>query len=190
MNYGILGAILIIGGVVYYMNIQPPDSNPQAYPRGGYPDIDPANQGGLFYSKKWDDYFYNASNKVSVPFALLKAHAIAESSLNDKAYHYDNGSSGASFGLMQLEFKPGSDKWSKYGYPASSLDDGSPLYDPGLNTFLGASLIQDNLIATGNLRDAINMYNTGVREGVRAAPGGYVDKVLKYYSTIVGQKVG
>lgn len=192
MNNYALGGVLLIAGVgVYLVTDNVPDSNPDSFLTGGYPDIDPSKQGGFFYSKKYDDAFVSASGNTSVPFALLKAHAIRESSLNETAYHFDNETSGASFGLMQLEFKNGKNTWVKYGYSDGDLgSDGAMLYDVGINTYLGAKLIHDNLVSCGNLRDAINMYNTGVRESVRVAPKNYVDDVIKYYSKIVGQKVG
>jgi len=153
-----------------------------------YPDIDPANQGGG-YSVVYDDSFVSASQKTGVPFALIKAHAIRESSLDGGAYHYDNPKSGASYGLMQVEWVKGTNRLAQFGYPDDKLTDGSLLYDFDTNAFLGASIIKQNLDRFGNLRDAINAYNTGATEAKHQAPANYVDDVVKYYSALVNRAV-
>lgn len=156
----------------------------------GLPDIDSASQKGTF-KKDYDASIEKASGSTGVPFALIKAHAIRESSLDPIAYHYDNKSSGASYGLLQTEWRSGDDRFAKYGYPDSVLgSDGSGLYDPDVSSFIGACIIRDNLNwLSGNLRDAVNAYNTGTREAQRPAPGNYVDNVLSYYSQILGVSV-
>lgn len=157
------------------------------------PDVLPENQGGS-YKRDFDVYFESAANEFGVPFALMKAHAIKESSLNPKAFRDENPSKRtdrigwASRGLMQLLFWPKSTRFEKYGFPASS--DPDDLYTPYTNIRIAAQLIRDNLNACGgNLRDAINMYNTGKKEAQYAAPGQYVDKVVGYYETMIKQKV-
>lgn len=159
----------------------------------GLRDIDPANQKGG-YKKTHDPSFLRASQKTGVPFALLKAHAIAESSLNPNAFADESGGrvdrkGWASRGLMQILWWPGSNRWQKYGYPDSVLGaDGSAMFEPDLNTEIAARLISDNLKAVGNnLRDAVNMYNTGKTESQFQAPNGYVDKVIGYYRKILGE---
>lgn len=155
------------------------------------PDIDSAHQLGAF-KKDFDSSFEKASGATSVPFALIKAHAIRESSLVPGAYHYDNASAGASYGLMQVEWKPGSNRLAQFGsqYSADSIRDGSILYDPDTSAFLGASIIAQNLRHfKGNLRDSINAYNTGVAESIRQAPANYVDDVLNYYQAIIGASI-
>lgn len=154
-------------------------------------DVSPENQGGTF-KKTYDQSFKRASDKTGVPFALIKAHAIAESSLKADAYRDESGGRAdrkgwASRGLMQILWWPKSERWKKYGYPDSMLGvDGGVMFDPDVNTFLAASLIKDNLKATdNNVRDAINMYNTGKTEAQFKAPFNYVDKVLGYYNTLV-----
>lgn len=152
----------------------------------GLADIAPPDQGGG-YDQSYDYSFIQARDKWGIPFALLKAHAIAESSLDHTAYRQEpNGR--ASYGLMQILWWSGSDRFKKYGASADYIGDASILYDPDKNVDIAAQLIKDNFSACkGNLRDTINMYNTGVKESVRAAPGGYVDKVLKYYGKIIGR---
>lgn len=159
----------------------------------GLKDVSPENQGGT-YKKDYDQAFLAASKKRGVPFALLKAHAIAESSLNPKAFRDENPSGRtdrkgwASRGLMQILWWPGSERWKKYGHPDSDLgSDGDMMFDPYLNTDIAAALIKDNLKAVdGSLRDAINMYNTGKTEAQYRAPENYVDKVLGYYNKLIG----
>lgn len=152
-------------------------------------DVLPENQGGN-YKTDFDLYFEKSADQYGVPFALLKAHAIAESSLNPKAF-MDESKTGsnrqgwASRGLMQLLFWPKSTRFEKYGFSSTrSVDD---FFDPETNIDVAAQLIRDNLRSCkGNIRDAINMYNTGAKESVRIAPNGYVDKVLGYYNKLIG----
>lgn len=170
----------------------------------GLKDVEPENQGGS-YKRDYDIYFESASKEFGVPFALLKAHAVAESSLNPNAFADENPSKRAdrigwaSRGLMQILWSPlepksgdagiNKNRWVKYGYPADALGiDGIRQFEPGVNTRIAAQLIRDNLKqAGGNLRDAINMYNTGKKESVFAAPHGYTDKVYNYYKKILGE---
>lgn len=170
----------------------------------GLKDISPDDQGGSF-KKDHDIYFEAASDEFGVPFALLKAHAIVESSLNASAFRDENPSKRddrigwASRGLMQILWSPlepkkgdngvNRDRWVKYGYPAESLGiDGIRQFEPNVNIRIAAQLIKDNLKAAGgNLRDAINMYNTGKKEAVYAAPHDYVNKVLKNYNKMIGE---
>lgn len=154
-------------------------------------DIEPDKQGGKF-KRDFDRSFERAANLTGVPFALLKAHAIAESSLNASAFRDESGNRAdrkgwASRGLMQILWWPGSERWKKYGFPDSSLGrDGSVMFEPDVNTEIAARLIRDNLNQVkGNLRDAVNMYNTGKTEAQFKAPFNYVDKVLGYYNTIL-----
>ena len=58
-----------------------------------------------------------------------------------------------------------------------------------INTEIAAQIILDNWKRMKNLRDIINAYNTGVKESVRIAPHGYVDRVLGYYSEILGREI-
>ncbi|PWU11826.1 MAG: hypothetical protein C5B47_00250 [Verrucomicrobia bacterium] len=153
------------------------------------PDIDQENQHGVF-SREFDEAFEKASGETGVPFALIKAHAIRESSLKPNAYHFDNATVGASYGLMQVEWIAGSGRFEKYGVMDDEIRDGSLLYDPEVSARLGALIIRDNLDwLKGNLRDAINAYNTGTREAKMPAPYNYVNDVLKYYSEIIGGEV-
>ncbi len=148
------------------------------------PDVDASDQGGVF-KRDFDSYFEKASGRHGVPFALVKAHAIRESSLNANAYNVEG-----SRGLMQIYWPQGSNRLAVFGYGPSELGDGAILFDPDVNTDLGAAFIADNLkTCGGNLRDAINMYNTGKKEAVFKAPKNYVDDILGYYSQIVGRKV-
>ncbi len=158
-------------------------------------DVDPAKQGGG-YKKDFDSAFTRASEMTGVPFALLKAHAIAESSLNPKAFRDESNARSdrkgwASRGLMQILWWPGSERFKKYGFPDSELgSDGSIMFDPYVNTEIAAKLIRDNLKAcSNNVRDAVNMYNTGKKESEFQAPGGYVDKVIGYYQKILKGRV-
>lgn len=159
------------------------------------PDIEPENQGGS-YKKDYDIYFETAADSNGVPFALLKAHAIAESSLNPNAFRDENPTKRAdrqgwgSRGLMQILWWPNSERWKKYGYPDKDLGvDGIRMFEPYINIDIAAHLIADNLRACqGSVRDAINMYNTGKKEAQFQAPHNYVDKVLGYYKTISKQE--
>lgn len=157
------------------------------------PDIDPSLQGGS-YNKNFDIYFEAAADEFGVPFALLKAHAFRESSFKEKAFRDENPTKRtdrigwASRGLMQLLFWPGSTRFQKYGFgPERSPDD---LYSPATNTRIAAQLIRDNLKAcSGNVKDAVNMYNTGVKYTTRVAPHNYTENVLQTYSQLVGKEI-
>ncbi len=151
------------------------------------PDVEPENQGGT-YKVLHDTAFYEAHLRTGVPFALIKAHAQRESNFDEKAYRYENPRQGASYGLMQVLWVKGSNRFARWGYTDDDIRDGSLLYLPDVNAFLGAKIIEDNLTRL-SLRDAINAYNTGVAEKVRVAPGNYVNMVLKVYSTLVGKEV-
>ena len=168
-------------------------------------DIEASMQKGG-YKTEFDVYFEAASDEFGVPFALLKAHALMESSLKEKAFRDENPSKRedrtgwASRGLMQLLWandlnNPKAknklyDRFKKYGYGGVQLGNGDILFDPNINIRIAAQLIADNLKACGgNLRDAINMYNAGVKESVRKAPENYVDRVLTFYKKILGEAV-
>lgn len=157
-------------------------------------DVVPADQGGD-YSTIYDYYFSKYAKKYAVPFAMIKAHAIVESSLNANAFRdeSDTGSNRegwASRGLMQILWWPKSERFKKYGHPDSTLGaSGELMFDPDTNVDIGACLIRDNLRAcNGNVRDAMNMYNAGVKESVRKAPNGYVDKVFGIYDQLTNGK--
>lgn len=154
-------------------------------------DVSPENQGGNF-KKDYDLVFEVIAEKRRVPFALLKAHAIQESSLNPKAFVNENPSGRsdrigwASRGLMQVLWWPKSNRFEKYGYPDSVLNNGEELYKPYTNVDIAAQLIAENLKTVGgSLRDAINMYNTGKTESQFKAPNNYVDRVLKNYNILL-----
>lgn len=153
----------------------------------GLPDVAPEEQGGSF-DAQYDSAFQQASTEIGVPFALLKAHAIRESALRASAYRLEPTGK-ASYGLMQILWWQNSNRFAQYGFPDDLVRDGSPLYDPLTNARIGAHIIRDNLTNLGNLRDAINAYNTGRKESIREAPGNYDDDVLSYYSTLVGRPV-
>lgn len=151
------------------------------------PDILPEDQGGNF-KKDYDDVFFNVGSNYGVPFALLKAHAIKESSLSQSAFRQEpNGK--ASYGLMQVLWWQNSNRFNAYGFSDDMIRDGSLLYVPEVNVSIACEIILDNYSRLKNLRDAVNAYNTGVKESVRLAPYDYVDKVLGYYSTIIGRKI-
>lgn len=170
---------------------------------GKLADVLPENQGGS-YKKDYDLIFKSAADEFGVPFALLKAHAIKESSLNPAAYRDENPTGRtdrigwASRGLMQILWSPlnpktgdkgvNNERWAKYGYPASSLGvDGIRQFEANVNVRIAAQLIRENLIACKwNVRDAINMYNAGVKESVNPAPGNYTGIVYGYYNKILG----
>ena len=189
--------IAVAVGVGIYLYASPSSAAPATTPESdtgmGYgslsslPDVLQNEQGGS-WTRLYDDAFSKSGDKWGVPFALLKAHAIRESALDAKAYRLEP-SGKASYGLMQILWWPGSNRFSSYGYNDDLIRDGSPLYDPYPNTTIAAQLIRDNFNRFGNLRDTINAYNTGVAESVRIAPGNYVDDVLKYYSKLVNKTV-
>jgi len=155
-------------------------------------DVDPNLQGGN-YSKTYDIYFESYAEKYGVPFVLMKAIAIQESALNPAAFRDEsdtgpNRQGWGSRGLLQLLWWPGSNRFAKYGYPDSKLGvDAIMLFDPNVNIEIGAQLIRDNIHACkGNVRDTINMHNTGVKEEKRQAPLDYVNKIMKHYNKMLG----
>jgi hypothetical protein len=159
-------------------------------PAGGLPDIAPADQGGS-YSRAYDDAFYVASQKTGIPFAWIKGQSLRENGKqNASAQVFESSNSTYSYGLMQINWRPGKNRFAFAGYPDDAIGDGSILYDPYVNTLIGASFLKDGWDRFGNLRDAINQYNTGVAESKRVAPGNYVNDVIRYYSTLVRQNVG
>lgn len=149
----------------------------------GLDDVEPEDQGGN-YTREFDDAFIQARESTGVPFALMKAHAIRESRLKPRAVANEPGGK-QSYGLMQILWWKGSNRFAQWGYNADTISDGSMLYDPLVNTYLGGMVIADNLSRLG-LRDSVNAYNTGVKESVRVAPNHYTDDVLKYYAELIG----
>lgn len=176
----IIGAALLLG----VSNLKASESS--SHLLLGLPDIDVDAQHGP-YIRDFDQFFYNNGHRFGVPFALMKAHAIRESSLKTGAFL--NDSRGGSYGLMQLSWGPGNDRFSGYGYSSDRIGDGQILYDPDVNTEIAAQLIADNLKRFGNVKDAINAYNTGVAYSTRVAPANYTEDVLSYYQTIIGGTV-
>lgn len=179
------------------------DPNPSVTRQNAWnlPDIDSSLQGGA-WDPTYDESFEKASGATGVPFALIKAHSLREAKdpntqkLDPQAYHYDNPTSGASYGLLQTEWRYGDDRFAKYGFPDSDIgSQGDKLYDPDTSAMIGAFIIRDNLnwLAKGKglqgLRDTINAFNTGTPEAKHAAPGNYVNDVLKYYADIIGEDV-
>lgn len=157
------------------------------------PDIDPSNQGGSWSQDCDSAYSAGHAACPQVPWALLKAHAIRESNQVASAYRLEP-SGKASYGLLQVLWWQGSDRFSKYGFPDSSLstsggNDASQLYDPTINAIISAHIMQDNLQNFGNLRDAINAYNTGTSEAKHVAPGNYVNDVLNNYEKLIGSTI-
>lgn len=155
-------------------------------------DVDPDDQGGT-WKKDYDFVFEASADHTGVPFALLKAHSIMESSLNPKAFLDENPQKNpkrigwASRGLMQLLYWPNSTRFEKYGFKSTTGDE---LFESVINVEIAAKLIADNLRACGgNIRDAINMYNTGKKESALKAPHNYVDRVLSNYETLIKGKV-
>lgn len=190
------GALLLLGskkesgGEVYGPGApKPTGDGPRPYytSLGELPDVLPENQGGN-YKRDYDFDFYNGCVNNGVPFALLKAHAIKESSLNHRAFRQEP-SGKASYGLMQVLWWKGSNRFNIWGYSDDRIGDGSLLYDPEINIDIACQIIIDNFKRLKSLRDSINAYNTGVKESVRVAPYQYVDKVLNYYSTIIGRSL-
>lgn len=153
----------------------------------GLPDCTPLEQQGSI-KKDYDDAFMEGLRKHGVPFALLKAHAYRESSINPRAYRQEpNGK--ASYGLMQVLWWKGSNRFADWGYSDDRIGDGSLLYDPYVNVDIACYIILDNWNNYGNLRDIVNAYNTGRKESIRPAPYDYVNKVLSTYSTLIGRTV-
>lgn len=190
----VFGLIAIIAAI-FYSNEESEGFKPMKK-LFNLPDIDPSLQGGTF-SREFDLEFKAVSDETGVPFALLKAHAIRESSLNPKAFRDENPTKRvdrigwASRGLMQILWWPKSERWAKYGYPDALLGpDGSFMFEPYINVKIAGQLIRDNLnFCGGNLRDAINMYNTGKKEAHFKAPHDYVNKVISSYETLIKRKV-
>lgn len=160
-------------------------------PTGGsivkLPDVSASVQGGK-WSKDYDGVFENVCSETGVPFALLKAHAIRESALDEMAFRQEP-SGKASYGLMQILWWKGSDRFRKYGYSDDFINAGDALYDPYINVSIAAQIILDNWNRMDTLRDTINAYNTGVKEKTRIAPGNYVADVIKNYSALVGRSI-
>lgn len=190
----ILILLLIAGGFYLYAKADVPVTDKKDATDNsivnelGLADIAPPSQGGGF-DQSHDYAYIQARDKWGIPFALLKAHSIRESRQDPSAYRLEP-SGQASFGLMQILWWAGSDRFKKYGASADYIGDGSVLYDPEKNVDIAAQLILDNFNACkGNLRDTINMYNTGKTEAKHPAPGNYVNDVLSYYSKIIGKDV-
>ena len=194
----LVGLGLILTGLVY-TNKSKADQLPSI---GGMlitrkynlPDIEPSEQGGVF-KDDYDYYFEASADEYDVPFALLKATSVAESSLKADAIRNEPDGS-ASYGLMQLLWKNDKKSWMYNRFSSTGLTgdklagDIRLIYNPSQNIETAADLIAKNLKScNGNIRDAINMYNTGVKESVRVAPHDYVKKVLGYYETIIKRKV-
>lgn len=184
---GILGILFTSSDVGEFV-----DSDDTLY---NLPDVKPEDQGGSF-KKDYDLIFKSVQNETGVPFALLKAHAIQESSLNPRAFRDENPAKNparlgwASRGLMQTLFWPGSTRFEQFGYTSADLDAGEKLFDPYTNVKIAAKLIAANLKACGgNVKDAVNMYNSGAKFSVREAPGNYTGKVLGYYSTLTKRTI-
>lgn len=207
----VIGAVVSAAILLLTQKSEASDGTFEVYPLNkdktrayGLKDIEPSEQGAS-YKREYDIYFEAAADEFNVPFALLKAHAIQESSLKEGAFRDENPSKRtdrtgwASRGLMQLLWAPDKnnsevavgkklyDRFKKYGYSGDTIGNGDLLYRPDVNTRIAAQLISDNLKSSGgSIRDAINMYNAGVKESVRKAPENYVDKVLNYYNKILG----
>lgn len=181
----LLIGVFAIGAVLMYSKSTGTSSSLLTFDINNLPDIDPSQQSGGF-DTTYDSFFQASSQEFGVPFALMKAHSIRESALVSSAFRQEP-SGKASYGLMQVLWWKGSNRFAKYGYSDDTIADGTPLYDCTINTRISAQLIKSNLSGFGNLRDAINAYNTGVRESKRVAPGNYVGDVLNYYSKITGK---
>ena len=194
--FGLL--IIAVGAGLYFTNQEPTSAGTMTTVKKLFnlPDVNPDVQGGSF-KRDYDLEFQSVSDETGVPFALLKAHAIRESSLNEKAFRDENPSKRtdrigwASRGLMQILWWPNSNRWGKYGFPDATLGPmGENMFNPYINIKIAAHLIRDNLNACGgNVRDAINMYNTGKKEAQYQAPHDYVNKVLSSYETLIKRKV-
>lgn len=190
-------AIGVVGGM-FVLQAKAGDSSPSI--SGGVPfqndlglwDISPLEQHGS-YSTSYDSYFQIASEETGIPFALIKAHSYRESKFNPNAYRSEPARSGrppsASYGLMQILWWKSSQRFQKYGWNDDTIGDGSLLYQPDVNTKIGASIMLDNWNNFKNLRDTVNAYNTGTSEVTRQAPNNYVDDVLKVYSDLIGRSV-
>jgi len=160
------------------------------------PDIDPSLQGGNFKTD-YDLLILANADATGVPFALLKAESAHESSLRPSAFLDENPKKlkerqgWASRGLLQLLWWPGSERFKRYGWPDEKLGvDAVRLFEPGVNLEIGAQFMRDNIHACkGNVRDTINMWNTGKKESQLKAPNGYVDKVVANYEKIIGRKI-
>lgn len=152
------------------------------------PDVLPEDQGGS-YPRTYDYAFQSASQRTGVPFALIKAHSIRENAKQDPSIKVDEKKGRWGYGLMQVDWWSGSGRLGFAGYTDDRVGDGSCLFDPETNAYLGAMFVKDGLDRFGNVRDAVNAYNTGVAEKKRQAPGNYVNDVLRHYSTLVGRTV-
>lgn len=154
----------------------------------GMQDCSPTTQGGNF-STKYDDIFARVAFEMKVPYALLKAHAIRESSINASAYRQEP-SGKASYGLMQVLWWPSSQRFQRWGFDDDNMQGGELLYDPWTNCTISAHIMLDNWSSFGTIRDMINAYNTGKSENAYEAPFNYVDDVLKYYNLLTGANYG
>lgn len=176
--------LVIAGAGAFFLTGSSVASGTPVYDVTSLKDVDPDSQGGS-YKTTYDWAFTAARDAVGIPFALLKAHAIRESSLDPSAFRQEP-SGKASYGLMQILWWKNSNRFQQYGYGDDQIGDGSLLYQADVNTLIAAKIIKDNLDRFKNLRDAVNAYNTGVAESTRVAPGNYVDDVLNYYNELTG----
>lgn len=176
--------LLVAGAAAFFANSTTVGTGLTNFDVSNLKDVDPDSQSGN-HKTTYDWAFIAARDSVGVPFALLKAHAIRESSLDPSAFRQEPTGK-ASYGLMQILWWQNSNRFNNYGYSDDQIGDGSLLYQADINCIIASHIIQENLHRFGNLRDAVNAYNTGVAESVRVAPGNYVNDVLKYYQEITG----
>lgn len=97
-----------------------------------------------------------AATAYGVPASLVLAVAGVESAFNPNAYREEVAINDASRGLMQLLYR------TARGLGYTGDEDG--LFAPSVSLRYGAKLLRDNMRArSGNISDAISMYNGGYR---------------------------
>jgi soluble lytic murein transglycosylase-like protein len=135
----------------------------------------------------YDDEFQKWATKYGVDWKLLKAHAMAESSLMAGAFNPEKkGAQDGSYGLMQIYVVTDAlgrvvNRLNVDNWPPAKPE---ALFDPDYNVQIGAQIVASNIKAWGMPR-AVAVYNNfSARKSPQAGPFPnqvYVDRVLKNY---------
>lgn len=105
----------------------------------------------LIYAKSDYDYlFMREAIRFNIPFKLLKAIAITESSLNEKAVNYKNKNGTNDYGLMQIN------SIHLIRFKDIKKED---LFNPSINIYIGAEILKKCVNRYGLNYKALNCYN-------------------------------
>lgn len=130
-------------------------------------------------SNEFDDLFYEASERYSVPFTWLKAIAGAESDWKPNAYKPEDQINDGSRGLMQVLYKT--------AYALGYRGDPDGLFDPATSVNYGAKLIRENIDRFGEDFDAVySTYNSGspTKYKTNADVASHVSRARRYLAAV------